>query len=347
MTFFSPKSRAATALLAAALILTASIAEARVGRGMGFGSRGARTFSPPPVTRTAPRPAQGIERSMTQPRQPGAAARNPGVTAPRAGSPGGFFGRPGFIGGLFTGLLGAGLIGMLFGGGFFGGLSGLGSILGLMLQLALVFFLVRWAMRAFARRSEPAMAGGPALRDGPAGVGASPLRRFDIPPAGGSRSAVSSTSAGLSGLGATAGSSPAGAGASADELGIGQADLDEFERLLGEVQTAYGREDVAALRRFATPEMVSYFLEELTDNSSRGVVNRVTDVKLLSGDVAESWREADAEYATAAMRYSLKDVVEERDTGRVLETGPSEATELWTFRRAPGGKWLLSAIQQA
>jgi predicted lipid-binding transport protein (Tim44 family) len=24
-----------------------------------------------------------------------------------------------------------------------------------------------------------------------------------------------------------------------------------------------------------------------------------------------------------------------------------EATELWTFLRAPGGKWILSAIQQA
>jgi predicted lipid-binding transport protein (Tim44 family) len=35
--------------------------------------------------------------------------------------------------------------------------------------------------------------------------------------------------------------------------------------------------------------------------------------------------------------------------GRVVDGHPSErvqATELWTFVRAPGGRWLLSAIQQ-
>jgi predicted lipid-binding transport protein (Tim44 family) len=31
----------------------------------------------------------------------------------------------------------------------------------------------------------------------------------------------------------------------------------------------------------------------------------------------------------------------------VTEDGPQENTELWTFRRARGGQWLLSAIQQA
>ena len=335
MTTFNSRSRAALALLSVALILAASVAEARGGRGMSFGSRGGRTFSPPPVTRTAPNPGQRIERSMTQPAQPGAAQRNPGVgqTAPRAGTPGGFFGRPGFFGGLFTGLLGAGLLGMLFGGGFFGGLSGLGSMLGLLLQLALVFFLVRWAVRAFSRRSEPALAGGPTLREASA-AGNSPLRRFDIPSVGGQPPS------------GTSDHSPR-AGQDADEIGVTQADLDEFERLLREVQTAYGREDVAALRGLTTPEMLSYFLEELTDNASRGVVNRVSDVKLLSGDVAEAWREGDGEYATAAMRYSLRDVVEDRDTARVVEEGPSEVTELWTFRRARDGNWIVSAIQQA
>ncbi len=341
MTFFSPTSRAALASLSVVLILAASIAEARGGRGMSFGSRGARTFSPPPVTQTAPRPAQGIERSMTQ---PGAAQRGPAAaqTAPRAGSQGGFFNRPGFFGGIFAGLLGAGLLGMLFGGGFFGGLSGLGSMLGLALQLGLAFFLIRWAVRAFSRRSAPALAGGPALRDAPAAGASSLLRRFDAKPAGSPRAA--SVLPGLASLGSGAG---AGRNAgNADELGCTQTDLDEFERLLGEVQTAYGNEEVAALRRVTTPEMLSYFLEELTDNSSRGVVNRVSKPKLLSGDVAESWREGDTEYATAAMRYSLRDVVEERDTGRIVETGPGEATELWTFRRARGGNWILSAIQQ-
>ena len=46
------------------------------------------------------------------------------------------------------------------------------------------------------------------------------------------------------------------------------------------------------------------------------------------------------------MRYSLNDRIVERDDGRVIEQLPSEATELWTFRRARGGNWMLSAIQQ-
>jgi predicted lipid-binding transport protein (Tim44 family) len=76
-------------------------------------------------------------------------------------------------------------------------------------------------------------------------------------------------------------------------------------------------------------------------------VNRVTDVKLLQGDLAEAWREGDTEYATVAMRYSLNDQMVERDCGRVLQGGPDEVTETWTFMRVRGGHWLVSAIQQS
>ena len=92
--------------------------------------------------------------------------------------------------------------------------------------------------------------------------------------------------------------------------------------------------------------MVSYYAEELAQNSSRGVVNQLSNVKLLQGDLAEAWREGDDEYATLAMRYSLDDRMVERASGRVVEQLPSEATELWTFRRGRGGDWILSAIQQ-
>jgi predicted lipid-binding transport protein (Tim44 family) len=46
------------------------------------------------------------------------------------------------------------------------------------------------------------------------------------------------------------------------------------------------------------------------------------------------------------MRYALTDRMVDRASGKVVEQGPSEATELWTFRRVRGGQWLLSAIQQ-
>jgi predicted lipid-binding transport protein (Tim44 family) len=78
------------------------------------------------------------------------------------------------------------------------------------------------------------------------------------------------------------------------------------------------------------------------------VVNKVSDVKLRQGDLAEAWREDDADYATVAMRYGLTDQTFDRATGRIVEgsSAPTEATELWTFRREPRGKWELSAIQQ-
>ena len=134
-----------------------------------------------------------------------------------------------------------------------------------------------------------------------------------------------------------------------EPLEIKGEDFDTFERLLGEVQTAYGREDLAALRQHLTPEMLSYYAEELSENASRGVVNQISDVKLLQGDLAEAWREGDKEYASVAMRYSLIDRYVDRATGKVADgnDAPQEATEVWTFTRAPGGNWLLSAIQQA
>ena len=46
------------------------------------------------------------------------------------------------------------------------------------------------------------------------------------------------------------------------------------------------------------------------------------------------------------MRFSLTDVVVERNTGRTVASNPSVATELWTFRRDRGAPWNLSAIQQ-
>ena len=114
------------------------------------------------------------------------------------------------------------------------------------------------------------------------------------------------------------------------------------------MQAAYSAEDLGALRREVTPEMVSYFAEDLADNASRGVINRVTDVKLLQGDLAEAWHEGNADYATVAMRFALTDTLVDRASGKTVEGGsPSEVTELWTFMRARGGNWLLSAIQQA
>jgi predicted lipid-binding transport protein (Tim44 family) len=105
---------------------------------------------------------------------------------------------------------------------------------------------------------------------------------------------------------------------------------------------------VAKLHTLATPEMVSYFEQDLGQNRARNVVNKVTNVKLLQGDLAEAWREGETDYATVALRFALTDKTLDRNTGAVVAGSeqPGEVTEVWTFARRPGGTWELSAIQQ-
>lgn len=307
----------------ATLFLLVHDADARGGKGGSLGSRGSRTYSAPPVTTTAPTAAP-LQRTITQPGS--AVAARPGAPA-AAAAPGGMFSRPGLLGGLAAGFLGAGLIGMLMGNGFMGGLAGLASIFGLLIQVGLVVIVGVLLWRWWQRRSEPAVASGPSLRE----------MTQDRPGLGG---------LGLGGMGATPAGTPAAAPV-AQDIGVEPADYDAFERLLGDVQSAYGAEDLGRLRALVTAEMLSYFSEELTDNASRGEINQVSNVKLLQGDLAEAWREGEAEYASVAMRYALDDRRIERASGRVIEGGPQEVTEIWTFRRASGGNWILSAIQQS
>src|ERR1019366_8991940 len=202
--------------LALPLMLAVSSADARIGGGMSSGSRGARTFSAPPSTSTAPGAAQPFNPTLPQP-------GSPGLGAPAAGG-GGLFNRPGrgMLGGLAAGFLGAGLLGMLFGGGMFGGLGGLSSILGLILQIGLIIIVVRLAMSWWQRRHATA----------PAYAGAAP--GYGAP----------SSMRSASGFGLGSGSAP---------LEIVPADYEAFERLLGDIQAAWANEDIAKLRTLASP----------------------------------------------------------------------------------------------
>jgi predicted lipid-binding transport protein (Tim44 family) len=220
------------------------------------------------------------------------------------------------LGGLAAGFLGAGLLGLLFGGGMFGGLGGLSSILGLILQIGLILIVVRMAMSWWQRRHTPAYAGAAT------GYGGAPS---SMRPA--------------SGFGLGSGSAP---------LEIVPADYEAFERLLGDIQAAWAQEDIAKLRTLATPEMVSYIDDDLAEHKARNQTNLVSGVKLLQGDLAEAWREGDTDFASVAMRYALIDKTIDNATGRLVKgsDAPTEATEVWTFLRPRGGGWELSGIQQ-
>ena len=192
-------------------------------------------------------------------------------------------------------------------------------MLGLLLQIGIVAIIGYLLWTWWQRRNQPALASGPPLRDANASDSRSPMSfgNYGFGGAGfGGGSGVPATAARASGT---------------DEVGLTPDDFNAFEKILTDVQTAYSAEDLARLRREVTPEMLSYFSEDLATNASKGVVNRVSDVKLLQGDLAEAWREGDTDYATVAMRYSLNDQMVDRDSGRMVEAGADEATEVWTF----------------
>ncbi|WP_246522069.1 TIM44-like domain-containing protein [Neoroseomonas terrae] len=308
-----------TAMAALAFVLAPMMAEARPGGGRSSGSRGSQTYSAPPSTTTAPGGGTRFDRTNTP--QPGSNVARPGTAAPGAAPQRGFFGS--FGGALLAG----GLIGGLLGFGLFGGGAGFGAILGMILQIALIGLLVMFVVR-FIRSRRAAPAGGPAAA--PYAFQAQPEPKQFGGAMGGAQAA------------------PARAGG---PLEVGPDDFQAFEQTLKDVNAAWSRRDLSALRAVATPEMVGYFSQDLRDLEARNWRNETRDVRLEQGDLAESWNEDGEDYATVAMRFSMLDATFDNATNKVVEgstTQRAEATELWTFtRKGPGGRWMLSAIQQS
>lgn len=316
----------AIALGIAVCAMVAAPAEAR--RGGSFGSRGSRTAEAPPATATAPNQAAPVQRTMTERQNPTSGAQNPAGAASSPAAP-----APNKAGSMAKGLLGGlvagGLIAMLLGGGL-GALAGSGLLTALM-QIALIGGIVWIALRLFRRR--PVLA--------PAGVsGTSNVSAFSSNPHPETGPAIFDKPA--QNFGST--SLPS------RDLEITMADKQDFERLLGEVQDAFSREDYSALRALTTPEVMSYLAEELSQNATKGLRNEVSATELLEAEIAEAWSEGDVDYATIAMQYHSVDILRDRTSGAVVQGSadePTRTTELWTFVRDARNPWRLSAIQEA
>jgi predicted lipid-binding transport protein (Tim44 family) len=234
--------------------------------------------------------------------------------------------------GVGAGLLGAGLFGLLSGSGFLSGLGSLAGMLGFLLQIALIGGVIFLVMRLLRSRREAAMATPAQGMARDARPAENPMQRQM--------------------MGSMMGGAATPVQPAIQPLNLTGEDFGAFEKLLVDVQTAYGAENVPALRALLTPEMASYFEGDLSDNEAKGVINKIANVKLLQGDLSEAWHEASGEYATVAMRYSISDALVDRKTGRNIEgdlVKVGEVTEVWTFVREPGTSldgWKLSAIQQ-
>jgi predicted lipid-binding transport protein (Tim44 family) len=132
------------------------------------------------------------------------------------------------------------------------------------------------------------------------------------------------------------------------------ADEEEFRRRLVQIQTAWGRQDIQSLRRIATPEMVQYFNDKLTENISDGVENRIEDIVVMRAEIREAWAEDTRLYATVLLQWKARDYFQSvarpwNDPGNERECEDRvsrDFVEAWTFVKHREGKWLLSAIQQ-
>lgn len=259
--------------------------------------------------------AQPLNRSLRPP-----PAAQPGF-APPSGYPayggGSFFQRHPFLTGLAGGALGSWLFGHSAGARGLGG--GAGSALGTLLWIVIIVAIAWFLLRLWRRG---------AISPGWRGRGGG----FPIRPA---------QTVGM-------------AAARGRDVNLADADLQAFQRLHAAVQDAWSTGDLTTLSRLMTPEMAGYFSEELTRNASQGVRNIVRDVRLLKGELSESWEERDLQYATAYLRWSAIDYVVRigaaPGTAQEIVGGdpraPVETEEVWTFVRRRGGGWLLSAIQQ-
>ncbi len=296
------------------MALAPALAEARAGSSFGgrpssFGSRGVRSWDN--------NGAQPLNRSLAPqaPRGPGFA---PGMPAPAYG--GSFFQRHPFLSGLAGGLFGSWLFGHAANAEGLGGATG--SMFGTLLWIAIIGFLIWFAVRLFRRR---------AFSNGWPGMG----------------------SAGFGPRSAGAAAAPVGRFRGRD-VNLGDADLQAFQQIHAAIQQAWSAGDLGSMRRLMTPEMLSYFSEELSRNASRGLHNIVGNVQLVKAELTEAWEEGDRQYATAFLRWRAIDYVQRLGAPpgdrNALVSGdprtPGEFEEVWTFFRPRGDEWLLSAIQQ-
>ena len=326
------KACALVVLLGLATFSCPQTADAKASGGGSVGSRGTHTYQAMP--HAAPQ-AQPITRSMTAPPtyRPAPVAPPAPMMQPAFAPQPSFFSAHPFMASMAGSFLGVGLADMIFGhGATAAGVGGatatataadtVGSGIGSLLQILLLVGLGYFIYRLFRSRDNAPMAS--AMPSG--------LSFMAQPPV-------------LEGVATPVNDAP---------LAITQQDYQAFQTALEKIQLSWGQGDLAHLRQHVTPEMLQYFNEELSRNASNGQINKVENVKLLAGDLIESWAEDDLDYATVRLKWSAVDYRARLDkqpseSDYVISgspTQPTEAEEIWTFARAKGGRWMLSAIQQ-
>jgi predicted lipid-binding transport protein (Tim44 family) len=312
--------------------LLASDAEARLGRGRSFGSRGSRSFS-------APKPYSASK--TTQPTRPSATPTTPppgSMAQPKPSQPTGSFWRS-FGGGLVGGLVGGLLFRSLFGGPPAHAAQGAGGGFGIGLLDILLLAGIAYMIYAFVRkrRQEAAVAEGPALQSSAEGLGDQPA--FQQTPYHEMQPEMDQELE--EGLRHIKQMDP-----SFDETQFPDQVLDFFFR----VQGAWANRDMTPMKDELTDEMHQLLQEDAERLKTEGRINRMENIAVRSVDITEIWQEAGMDYITVRVYANLLDYMVDDQTGEVVSGSKSEPVkfeEYWTFTRPIGfTTWKLAAINQ-
>ena len=293
-------------------------AEARIGGGRSFGSRGSRSFSRPASPNYQQRPSQ------MQQQRPAAAPYQ------AASQQSGGFMRS-MMGGIAGGLLGGMLfrsLGMAGNGGMGGGGFGLFEFV---LLAGIAYMIYRFVQK---RRAEAAYAGNSLPGSEPARFEASQPEAAAATAPG-----CNETDAGISHIRQM--------DVTFDEQQFCDAAMDMFFR----VQGAWMNRDLAPVAVMLAPQIRQALQSDLDALLREKRTNRLENIAVRTVEIAEVWQERGEDFITVKIYANLLDYTVDERTGDVLSgsrTEPVKFNEYWTFTRPVGNNpWRLSAIHQA
>lgn len=317
-------------MLSVALLLVTPAAQARVGGGRSFGSRGSRGTAPHYTP-----PSRSPGGSTTYQSNPSPYAPRPVQPAsplePRYSSGGSFW--HGLAGGLAGGMLGSWIFGRHGGYGYdgggapgYGGGGGFFGFFEILILFAVGFMIFKWFRgQRYAGPVGGLYGGGEPTpiytsNDEPSTVADDPDGTIARHENGYQREAFL------------------------------EARTDDFFR----IQAAFMSRDLTSARLLLTPDCEAELEKDVAALRASGRTNRLENITVRQTDLTEAWEETGHLYATVHFKANLLDYVVD-EAGQVVSgsrTEPVKFEEYWTFTRdigfaAQSTGWKLSAIQQA
>lgn len=321
------------------LILTSSIAEARIGGGRSFGSRGSRGFgSSPSYSR-----GNSYSRPSTPPSQPNYS--QPYTPPPAYPSRGSSFMKSlgagvagGFLGSMLFRSLGGGGNGLAPG---MGGTAGSGGGLGL-LEILLIggalFLLIRYLMN----RSSAVAAQNASWRSQDS-QNQNTSNTYYNEPASGAEALMRQAKSG--------GWSNNTVDSSTDLPPQSQLDPETASDLFFRIQASWGSRDLTPVSSLLDEDAQQFLNQQINVLKNNRQFNRLENIAIRNVDVVEAWRESQKDFSTVRFLANVLDYTVSEDSQQVVEgskTTPVKFEEYWTFSKGPDSStWKLSAIQQS